>query len=301
MKKLQNIGLVALLCGAFVACDDDSSTSANDVATSSDSSALLSSGDALSAEGVAAGSSSSAKAIVNSSDDGAPASSVSDGASSSAVVTSSAVESSVSALPANYDPETGLLTDERDGNIYKTAKVGSQIWMAQNLRMDNPPLIDQCDRLYIDSTITADSTLQKFGHHYGWITATQIPCDYEYRLAFSGDDHFFTLPHQGICPTGWHIPTLDEWQELFDVAALSQLLSTEWNTQYFVGTDDYGFALNIANREVGESSPEFMSIDEASETDHYTISFVAGDESNPLHVVQRTKFSKYAYLRCLMD
>ena len=59
--------------------------------------------------------------------------------SSSATLSSSSEEKSSSSevikgFPANYTPETGILTDERDGEVYKTAKIGDQIWMGQNLR-----------------------------------------------------------------------------------------------------------------------------------------------------------------------
>ena len=32
-------------------------------------------------------------------------------------------------------PETGSFTDQRDGKIYKTVKIGDQVWMAENLKV----------------------------------------------------------------------------------------------------------------------------------------------------------------------
>ena len=199
-------------------------------------------------------------------------------------------------LASNYDPATGLLTDERDGSVYKTAKVGNQIWMAQNLRLDNPKTLDDCSSNYYDYTIKDEAILQKFGHHYGWITAMQISCGYEEKLAKSE----IQQPHQGLCPTGWHIPSIDEWQELFNAAPLTELLSTDWKMRYFVGTDDYGLSLNEANEDE-ENVPEFLAFYDASSTKNYVVVLYCEEPSKPIKVETKSKTSIFAYLRCLMD
>lgn len=248
---------------------------------------------------------SSAVAPLSSSDNGtasvASSSSIADnGQSSSAennVASSSSVASSNSkTMASNYDPATGLLTDERDGNVYKTAKVGNQIWMAQNLRLENPNTLDDCSSNYYDYTIKDEAVLQKYGHHYGWMTAMQISCKYEEQLAKSE----IQQPHQGLCPTGWHIPSIDEWQELFNAAPLTELLSTDWKMRYFVGTDDYGLSLNAANEDE-ENIPEFLALDEANSTKNYAVVLYCEEPSKPIKVEAESKTSIFTYLRCVMD
>ena len=275
-----------LLLGAavlFAACGDDSSSGAATENTPN----------------------SSAVAPLSSSDNGtasvASSSSIADnGQSSSAennVASSSSVASSNSKTKAsNYDPATGLLTDERDGNVYKTAKVGNQIWMAQNLRLENPNTLDDCSSNYYDYTIKDEAVLQKYGHHYGWMTAMQISCKYEEQLAKSE----IQQPHQGLCPTGWHIPSIDEWQELFNAAPLTELLSTDWKMRYFVGTDDYGLSLNAANEDE-ENIPEFLALDEANSTKNYAVVLYCEEPSKPIKVEAESKTSIFTYLRCVMD
>ena len=53
--------------------------------------------------------------------------------------------------------------------------------------------------------------------------------------------------HEGICPTGWHIPSDAEWTTLTNFAggastAGTKLKSNSSNWEIPVGTDDYGFS-----------------------------------------------------------
>ena len=275
-----------LLLGAavlFAACGDDSSSGAATENTPNSSAvAPLSSSD----NGTASVASSSSIA-----DNGQSSSAENNVASSSSVASSNS-----KTMASNYDPATGLLTDERDGNVYKTAKVGNQIWMAQNLRLENPNTLDDCSSNYYDYTIKDEAVLQKYGHHYGWMTAMQISCKYEEQLAKSE----IQQPHQGLCPTGWHIPSIDEWQELFNAAPLTELLSTDWKMRYFVGTDDYGLSLNAANEDE-ENIPEFLAIDEANSTKNYAVVLYCEEPSKPIKVEAESKTSIFTYLRCVMD
>jgi len=275
-----------LLLGAavlFAACGDDSSSGpATENTPNSSAVAPLSSSD----KGSASVASSSSIA-----DNGQSSSAENNVDSSSSVASSNS-----KTMASNYDPATGLLTDERDGNVYKTAKVGNQIWMAQNLRLENPNTLDDCSSNYYDYTIKDEAVLQKYGHHYGWMTAMQISCKYEEQLAKSE----IQQPHQGLCPTGWHIPSIDEWQELFNAAPLTELLSTDWKMRYFVGTDDYGLSLNAANEDE-ENIPEFLALDEANSTKNYAVVLYCEEPSKPIKVEAESKTSIFTYLRCVMD
>ena len=278
--KCKYLLLVAAIL--FAACGGDSSSGPAPENTPNSSSAVLSSSDSGNVSAVSS-------------------SSIADnGQSSSAeinVASSSSVASSNSkTIASNYDPATGLLTDERDGNVYKTAKVGNQIWMAQNLRLENPNTLDDCSSNYYDYTIKDEAVLQKYGHHYGWMTAMQISCKYEEQLAKLE----IQQPHQGLCPTGWHIPSIDEWQELFNAAPLTELLSTDWKMRYFVGTDDYGLSLNAANEDE-ENIPEFLALDEANSTKNYAVVLYCEEPSKPIKVEAKSKTSIFTYLRCVMD
>jgi uncharacterized protein (TIGR02145 family) len=108
----------------------------------------------------------------------------------------------------------GIFTDPRDGQEYRTVKIGNQIWMAENLNYKT----GKCWAYEND-----ESNRQKYGLLYDWETA------------------------KSACPKGWHLPTTKEWDQLMSAAggektADKKLKSkTGWDKNGN-GTDDFGFS-----------------------------------------------------------
>jgi len=139
----------------------------------------------------------------------------------------------------------GYLTDTRDGQIYRTVRLGNQSWMAENLNYAGTGT-----ELGVCYRNSADSCL-KFGRLYTWMEVMNGASST--KLNPSGV--------RGICPTGWHVPSDAEWQVLevgigmsAEVAATTglrglaegeQLKATRgWFTSWNVlgnGSDAYGF------------------------------------------------------------
>jgi len=96
-----------------------------------------------------------------------------------------------------------LLVDDRDGQDYTTVQIGNQCWMAENLNIgtmingsgnqtDNSTIEKYC---YNDNTTNCNT----YGGLYQWDEMMQ---------------YVTTAGTQGICPTGWHLPTDAEWMTL---------------------------------------------------------------------------------------
>lgn len=131
--------------------------------------------------------------------------------------------------------EYGKLKDDRDGQTYRTVKIGDQWWMAENLNYaylqptktldsssfcyDNDPKnCNQYGRLYLFSAAVDSAGLfssDAEGCGYG----TECPFDHIVPKIYKGySDTASSLepPIRGVCPEGWHVPTVDEFVILLE-------------------------------------------------------------------------------------
>lgn len=103
------------------------------------------------------------------------------------------------------NPEKAGLTDI-DGNVYNTVVIGTQVWMAENLRTTH--LKNGAEIPLVESD-TAWANLMTPG--YCWYG------DYEafFRLNHYGALYnFYAVSTGKLCPQGWHVPDIDEWYTL---------------------------------------------------------------------------------------
>jgi uncharacterized protein (TIGR02145 family) len=141
--------------------------------------------------------------------------------------------------------EYGTVSDA-DGNSYRTVKIGDQWWMCENLRVKqfqdgsaitNIGNVDQ-DSVWSNATAPAYSVLNDtlYGFYYNSF-AVQDP--------------------RKLAPTGWHIPTDEEWKTLEKTIGMSESHS---NQLAWRGTNEAELLLN-KNREGWQTGTVPFGID----------------------------------------
>ncbi len=159
----------------------------------------------------------------------------------------------------NPDIAYGTMTDSRDGQTYKTVKIGDQTWMAENLNyadsINTPSLLER-SWCYDDVAANCDVA----GRLYTWAAAIDSVALYDDGNGVDcGYDKTCSLPDTvyGICPPGWHLPTDTEWHTLFtevsgySTAGMILKSQTGWD-ENGNGTDGVGFsALPVGGRGYG--------------------------------------------------
>jgi uncharacterized protein (TIGR02145 family) len=94
-----------------------------------------------------------------------------------------------------------------DRNVYRTVKIGKQVWMAQNLRVSRYNNGDSIK--YIVNDTTWKAVTQGAWCFYGNAQFLDPAYGKLYNWYAINDP-------RGIAPKGWRIPTISDWQQLVD-------------------------------------------------------------------------------------
>ncbi len=129
---------------------------------------------------------------------------------------------------------------DTEGNTYKTVYIGTQTWMAENLKVskysDGTPIPNITDNAQWSNLTTGawayynnDTTNNaKYGKLYNWYVVSPT-----------------TNGNKNICPTGWHVPSDAEWKLLIDFlggaslagAKMKEVGIINWNTSNINATN----------------------------------------------------------------
>jgi uncharacterized protein (TIGR02145 family) len=157
-----------------------------------------------------------------------------------------------------------------DGNYYNIVTIGTQVWMAENLkttRYRNGDLIGTTTPYTLDISAEAapkyqwvpkgdDSNVAIYGRYYTWYTVTDT---------------------RNVCPTGWHVPGDAEWDTLINFLGadnaggkLKETGFDHWTTPNTGATNETGFTalasgFRISNggpTQIGDGSGHWWSVTE---------------------------------------
>jgi uncharacterized protein (TIGR02145 family) len=130
----------------------------------------------------------------------------------------------------NANVSYGSMTDQ-EGNIYKTVTIGSQTWMAENLKTtkfrNGESILETTDNMQWEALNTAS--------YCSYNNSNLFDCPYGKLYNW-----FAVIDARNICPNGWHIPSASEWETLTTYlgganSALVKLKNT--GNEYWIGAN----------------------------------------------------------------
>lgn len=187
-----------------------------------------------------------------------------------------------------------------EGRTYRTVKIGRQNWMAENLEYKGVgnDTVGACYQSSQDSC-------KKYGRLYRWAEVMKLADSCNAKRCSSQ----VQPRHQGICPTGWHVPNDADWDSLIASvggsagAGYKIMAKTGWE-RGMNGTDQYGFTLLPAGFRLEDGS--------SLQAGSYAFSWSASEPFSTISscwfsntaggLVETTRSKKNGYsLRCLQD
>ena len=252
--------------------------------------------------------------------------------SSSSENSSSSLEQSSSSLYVSHN----VMTDERDGHVYKTVTIGNQTWMAENLNFAYTQPINGLDSgswCYNNDP----ENCAKYGRLYTWAAAMDSiayfkeendnclkSCTHDCEKCGFGVNWQIGTNFEkykgfnilGVCPENWHIPSVNEWFILLDLVNTIDLKSTSGWIDDGNGTDIFGFGLLPAgtkknqdkNNNIGEITCFWTPLqgtnvlDETGTNNYYEIAgvFCFSSKSGNAAYKGEDKTSAFS-VRCIKD
>jgi uncharacterized protein (TIGR02145 family) len=144
----------------------------------------------------------------------------------------------------------GTVTDI-DGNVYRTITIGTQTWMAENLKT-----VKYNDGVQIPNVTDNDAWMFLETPAYCWLDNDVST----YKKLYGALYNWYAVKTGKLCPTGWHVPTNAEWTTLTTYAGgdsiaggkLKETGTTHWMSPNIGATNEFGFtALPSAERTDG--------------------------------------------------
>lgn len=212
--------------------------------------------------------------------------------------------------------KTTYFVDERNGEFYKTVKIGKQTWMAQDLQY---PYRESAVHNSNDYPFLACNGLghgpigRRLNYQYSWAAVMDslgrfdgvgkgcgafVDCDIKEKIV-------------GVCPKGWHIPDSTEWAELIEfvkndnpgVGTVNSLASFNFSK---TATNKYGFNVTHTGYQHHTRASYANSMENAyywttSQHSDYTAISITFDKERDDAIISRARKDYFYSIRCIAD
>ncbi len=221
-------------------------------------------------------------------------------------------------------PAAPTVTDH-EGNVYATVQIGNQCWMRDNLRTTTSPstgtyLIPAANanytytgkqaRWYNNDSATYAS--MNYGLLYNWNAAvdtfntaygeTSVNTSSSNAVSVTFSGH-----RRGICPAGWHLPSVAEWTQLTNYVSSQSEYTCSGSSSYIAkalasteGWNSYSGECYPGDQSVtANNATGFSAVPAGACTCSGSSVDIAGDYANFWSATQTASYPSYAYGRDL--
>ena len=173
-------------------------------------------------------------------------------------------------------PCPGIPIVSYEGQTYNTVLIGSQCWLKENLNVGT--------MINISQDATNNGIIEKYCYENNPANCAVYGGTYQWQEMMQ---YSLTSGVQGICPTGWHLPSVDEWTTLTTFLGgesiaggkLKEAGFTHWLSPNTGATNSSGFTAlpggvrNVygESRYLGASATFWSSTVQSAGTDIYAI------------------------------
>jgi len=209
-------------------------------------------------------------------------------------ITTKAIALLITFSVATFAQQKGTLTDSRDKKNYKTVKIGTQTWMAENLAYQVQGSVcygegdNECVKVDINA---ADDAIVCSKNKKLSAAEIQANCKKYGRLYDGG-------AAETACPAGWRLPSENDWNILLNFAGGDEVGKNKLKAKsgWKNGTDAYGFAALPG----GYFSSSFT--EEYNDGNYYFVSAGIGGSWQPYFLIGDNNFRvgpSKSSIRCL--
>ena len=206
----------------------------------------------------------------------------------------------------------GEMTDERDGQTYKTVKVNDNVtWMAENLNyayLQPTAELDSSSWCYFDTI----EGCNRYGRYYLW--SAMIDSAGIFSDKTKGCGYFVTKDEwkkcpvegsiRGVCPEGWRLPTYKDYQGLMFWRHKASL-GVDFGEHQLQNAGCYDESWNDEMSRGLVGSSNFWLVDEKNFEegiiDAYVGNSLGYSESGSIYEVFITPKTRFSAVRCVKD
>ena len=146
-----------------------------------------------------------------------------------------------------------------DGNVYYTIQIGTQTWMAENLKITK----------YNNGVPISEDT-----NGVSWLAqSTPLYCWYNndaetYKSIYGALYNWYTISAGNPCPVDWHVPNNDEWNLLIEYfggaidagGKLKETSSSHWENPNEAADNQSGFTALPGGNRVSDATGSYWDI-----------------------------------------